>query len=153
MPRCKNLLLIAGLPLLAFALPTFAAGDGTWKDGEETYKKVCAYCHDAGVSPILRGRQLPPELIKHFVRNGSRAMPAFRITMISDADLDAMALWLQKSPAPSADEKIPQTSAAGNLPAKDKASTSATDSAAKETPATKAADATSTDTTATKPKE
>ena len=121
MPRCKNVLLAVGLPLIAFSLPTFASGDGKWKSGEETYKKVCTYCHDAGVSPILRGRQLPPELIKHFVRNGSRAMPAFKPTHISDADLDALAAWIQNSPAPAADEKIPQTSAAGTLPAKDAA--------------------------------
>lgn len=121
MSRCKPLLLAVGLPLLAFSLPTLAAGDGKWKSGEETYKKVCSYCHDAGVSPILRGRQLPPELIKHFVRNGSRAMPAFRATQISDTELEAMAAWIQQSPAPSAAEKIPQTSAAGTLPAKDAA--------------------------------
>lgn len=121
MPRCKRLLLAVGLPLIAFSMPTLAAGDGTWKSGEETYKKICSYCHDAGVSPILRGRQLPPELIKHFVRNGSRAMPAFRATQINDTDLEALAAWIQKSPAPAADEKIPQTSAAGTLPAKDAA--------------------------------
>lgn len=126
MPRCKSLLLAVSLPLIAFSVPSFAAGDGKWTSGEEAYKKVCAYCHDAGVSPILRGRQLPPELIKHFVRNGSRAMPAFKQTFLSDTDLDALAVWLQKSPAPAADENIPQTTAAGNKPKADAAPAAST---------------------------
>jgi mono/diheme cytochrome c family protein len=44
---------------------------------------------------------LTPEIIKQFVRNGVSVMPFFRKTEISDADLDALALYLSTPQAPS----------------------------------------------------
>ena len=45
------------------APPVAPAGDFVWKDGTEVYAKVCAYCHDQGVGPVIRGRALPPVFI------------------------------------------------------------------------------------------
>ena len=87
--------------------------------GEAVFRKVCAPCHGAGPgndgSPMLPGtaklqakyqgavpaalekrRDLTAEALRVFVRNGVGAMPRFRKTEISDADIDAMAAWLQE---------------------------------------------------------
>jgi 4-cresol dehydrogenase (hydroxylating) cytochrome subunit len=67
---------------VALAAPPVARNEGfVWKDGPEVYAKVCAYCHEQGVGPVLRSRALPPVYIRTVVRNGNRAMPAFRTTV------------------------------------------------------------------------
>lgn len=76
--------LIVGVGLIA-AVGTAAAGQ--WRDGGQVYEKVCKHCHEAGVGPVLRGRNLPQEYIQRVVRHGNRAMPAFRTTEIDDASL------------------------------------------------------------------
>lgn len=58
-----------------------------WRDGGEVYDKVCGYCHEANVGPVLKGRALPEEYIRNVVRMGNRAMPAFRPSEIDDATL------------------------------------------------------------------
>ena len=90
--------------------------------GEAVFRKVCAPCHGAGPgndgSPMLPGtaklqakyqgavpaalekrRDLSADALRVFVRNGVGAMPRFRKTEISDADIDAMAAWLASQPA------------------------------------------------------
>lgn len=66
---------------------------------EAIYAKTCGYCHGARVGPILRGRKLPVELITAYVRSGPRAMPAFRPTEISNAELAALAKWINAAQA------------------------------------------------------
>ncbi|BAL25219.1 cytochrome c [Azoarcus sp. KH32C] len=58
-----------------------------WRDGAHVYEKVCRYCHEAGVGPVIRGRNLPVEYVQRVVRFGNRAMPAFRPSEIDDASL------------------------------------------------------------------
>jgi mono/diheme cytochrome c family protein len=65
-----------------------------WKDGSEVYAKVCAYCHDQGVGPVIRGRALPPAYIRTIVRNGNRAMPSFRAAEIDDGSLAKLAEYI-----------------------------------------------------------
>lgn len=43
--------------------PAFPAGDGIWRGGADIYSKICTYCHDAGVGPLIEGRHLPPEAV------------------------------------------------------------------------------------------
>lgn len=69
----------------------------TWKDGAEVYTKVCGLCHDTKVGPALRGRDLDPLYIKLMVRNGSRAMPAFRASEIDDRSLEKLAEYVSKT--------------------------------------------------------
>lgn len=63
------------------------------------YAKTCGYCHGQHVAPVIRGRNLPPQIIAQYVRSGPRAMPAFRPTEISDAELKALAQWVSTSKA------------------------------------------------------
>ncbi|AYH44788.1 cytochrome c [Azoarcus sp. DN11] len=72
------------------AIAALVAGGGAqaaWRDGGEVYEKVCRYCHEANVGPVLKGRALPEEYIRRVVRMGNRAMPAFRPSEIDDATL------------------------------------------------------------------
>lgn len=79
--------------LLAAAAALVAAGSanadstGKWQSSQEIYDKVCGYCHEANVGPVITGRNLMPEYIQAIVRNGNRAMPAFRESEINDAAL------------------------------------------------------------------
>lgn len=84
---------------LTFSLPSYADGTGNWANGEETYRKVCAYCHEAGVGPYLLGRQFPAVVIEYMARNGSRAMPAMKPSFIDDVALKNVAEFIEKSPA------------------------------------------------------
>jgi hypothetical protein len=69
---------------------------------EQVYQQVCMSCHAVGVGPVITGRDLPPEAIKLFVRNGNRAMPAFPESMIDNETLDRVAELVSKSKAPAA---------------------------------------------------
>lgn len=63
--------------------------------GMRVYNQTCAYCHDHGVGPVIRQRGLDPAAVRLMVRHGWLAMPAFRSTEISDAELDAVAVMLR----------------------------------------------------------
>ena len=71
----------------------------TWKDGAEVYTKICALCHETSVGPTLLGRGLDPLYIRLIVRNGSRAMPAFRISEIDDQSLEKLGEYVSKAEA------------------------------------------------------
>ncbi|MCG7757325.1 MAG: cytochrome c [Nitrosomonas sp.] len=70
-----------------------------WKDGAEIYAKICAYCHEAQVGPQIRNRDLPAAYIRAVVRNGNRAMPAFRPSEIDDESLVKLADFISKKEA------------------------------------------------------
>ena len=78
-----------------------AAGgvQAAWRDGGEVYDKVCRYCHEANVGPVLKGRALPPEYVQRVVRMGNRAMPAFRPSEIDEATLADVARRVSGSAA------------------------------------------------------
>ncbi len=71
-----------------------ATSNFRWKDGPEVYAKVCSYCHDQQIGPVIRGRSLPPAYISAVVRNGNRAMPAFRASEIDDESLKKVAEYI-----------------------------------------------------------
>lgn len=85
--------------LVASGCADFATAAPTPRAPETVYAKTCGYCHGQHVGPIIRGRGLPPEVIKQYVRTGPRSMVAFRPTEISDAELDALAKWVNASKA------------------------------------------------------
>lgn len=91
-------LLIASV---ALATAGHAAADSTgrWQNGQEAYRKVCAYCHEANVGPVLTGRNLPPAYLTTIVRMGNRAMPAFRPSEINDEVLNSLAQFISASPS------------------------------------------------------
>lgn len=80
--------------------PAYAAGNGVWKSGADTYSKICTYCHDAGVGPVLKARKLPPEMITKIVRHGLIEMPAFPESFIDNKTLQDLARYIQESDAP-----------------------------------------------------
>jgi mono/diheme cytochrome c family protein len=70
-----------------------------WKDGAQVYAGVCVYCHESGVGPRIRNRDLPSAYIRTVVRNGNRAMPAFRLSEIDDESLTKLADFISRSKA------------------------------------------------------
>ena len=82
---------------LASAGRAAADSTGRWQSGQEADKKVCAYCHEANVGPVLTGRNLPPAYITSVVRAGNQAMPAFRPSEIDDGTLNSLARMIAAS--------------------------------------------------------
>jgi mono/diheme cytochrome c family protein len=120
MTRACRLLMLMALGLVAPASAQTTPADATAIGrGRVVYQTWCATCHSAGegmpgtaalrvkyksqpaVSAVLTERtNLTAASIKFFVRNGVSVMPFFRKTEISDADLEAMALFLTRRGTP-----------------------------------------------------
>jgi len=92
MKTCRGFALLA----VALFLQTVQAAEDE-RSGDVVYQKVCQYCHETGVGPEIRSRELPAIYITHVVRNGFRAMPAFRPTEISDRELERIASFIQRN--------------------------------------------------------
>jgi 4-cresol dehydrogenase (hydroxylating) cytochrome subunit len=92
----------AAVVVCAMLLPDlgWAQAAGQWRDAKQMYAQTCAYCHGAGVAVELLGSGLPPEYIASVIRNGLRAMPAFRPSDFNDADIAALVEMITASPAP-----------------------------------------------------
>ena len=115
--RMRHESALAGLALAALIICGPGLADepsDPYATGRAVYAKWCAPCHDPGVSHpgtnaltvkyqgvksgiLLEWKDLPPELVRHLVRNGISVMPQFRKTEISDADLDALAKFLSRN--------------------------------------------------------
>lgn len=93
---------LAAVAALAASGHANADSSGKWQSSQEIYDKVCGYCHEANVGPVITGRNLMPEYIQAIVRNGNRAMPAFRESEINDAALAGVVKLVSTSPAPAA---------------------------------------------------
>lgn len=63
-------------------------------DAPKTYQDRCVFCHETNVGPSLRGRGLDPGYVKLVLRNGSRAMPQFRATEVSEQELAQLTAYL-----------------------------------------------------------
>lgn len=108
---------LAGAAGLATAQPAgpalAAAGPSVAGHGQQVFQKWCAPCH--GPAPRLAGtlalqnkykgelpaaleqrRDLTPEIVSYFVRNGVAWMAPFRKTEVSDADLADLGAYLAK---------------------------------------------------------
>ena len=113
----------AGTALLfAFLLGTRAQAqiDSTVKKGSDTFQYWCATCHGRGpgqpgttaLTAKYKGQRpglldertdLTPQGVRFAVRRGISIMPFFRKTELTDADLEAVVLYLTRSrnPTPS----------------------------------------------------
>lgn len=69
------------------------------REPEYLYARTCGYCHGHNIAPIIRGRNLAPAVTAAIVRSGMGAMPAFKPTEITDAELEALSQWLSESEA------------------------------------------------------
>jgi mono/diheme cytochrome c family protein len=72
---------------------------GQWDSPKQMYVATCGGCHGVGVGPPILGQALPEPYIRYIARNGRRAMPPFRPTDYSDADLATLATWIDAQPA------------------------------------------------------
>ena len=88
-----------------FVTPAQAAGG---RSAQQVFADTCAFCHGHEIAPgvpiifDIRGRKLPPAVIKTFVRQGIGSMPAFTQTQITEDELAQLAQWLSTVEAPPA---------------------------------------------------
>lgn len=110
--KMKLMLAAAALWWAAGAAGEAAEPRGT-DSGAEVFATHCATCHDTGVShpgtlalQATRGREfavleertdLTPDYVREIVRHGLRGMPPFRLTELSDAEVEAVARYIGKS--------------------------------------------------------
>lgn len=96
---------IAGFMLMIAPL-AFAAESGTknpaatlqWQSAEHIWRSSCQYCHEnTPFAPKVLGRNLPVELSRYFIRNGGAGMPVFRLSELSDAEVEMLAQWIYQS--------------------------------------------------------
>ena len=97
--------------LAVSASDAFAQNAPDLKRGNDAYQYWCATCHGRGpgnpgttalsakykqaLPGVLEDRtDLTPQAIRFNVRRGTSIMPFFRKTEVSDADLEAIALYL-----------------------------------------------------------
>ncbi len=67
------------------------------RQGRELFNSHCATCHPnamAGLGPAIINKPLPESLIRFQIRNGLGVMPAFDETILSDAEVEAIAEYL-----------------------------------------------------------
>lgn len=112
----KTVLRLAVMALVMAAGAAQAADSAVIERGQAVYRQWCIACHGAGqhtpgtmalffkyegkVPPMLEQRgDLPPEVLRVFVRNGVSVMPSFRKTEISDGDIDAIGAYLKHASA------------------------------------------------------
>lgn len=98
-----NTAVVAAAMAVLFAIAPskgWAQAAGQWRDANHVYSKICGNCHEIGVGPVIKGRNLDPDYYQSVVRHGMRAMPAFRPTDVDDVMLRQVAEMLSKSPAP-----------------------------------------------------
>jgi (+)-pinoresinol hydroxylase len=92
--------------------PSFS--DPKVQHGYQVFEKWCAPCHAPGPrhpgtqaleakykgtdtpAPLEERKDLTPDLVKYFVRNGVSIMPPFRKTEITDAELDDLGAYLSR---------------------------------------------------------
>ena len=111
-PICVALAgIVAGL-----VLANGAALAASAENGKTAYvKNGCWQCHGllgqgsviTSNGTILANSQLPFDVFKNFVRSSNRAMPPYRETMLSDADLADIYAYLQSVPKPPDVNSIP----------------------------------------------
>ena len=97
MCRCFSLNFIRTFALLSVAIFAQVGLADQQRSGEALYQDICQYCHDTGIGPQLWARQLPSSYISYVVRHGQKAMPAFRLTEISKAELTRVATFIETS--------------------------------------------------------
>ena len=104
-------MMLAGLALVMASRGQGAAPPATpVRDGEAIFKDKCIYCHDVrgwgtralarrvppGQELLTRRDALPADFVKIAVRRGIGSMPGFTPTDLSDAEVAAVADWLDR---------------------------------------------------------
>jgi mono/diheme cytochrome c family protein len=112
----RSIFALSGLSLAFCASAAFAQGADV-EHGKKLYDYWCSTCHGAGpghpgtqsLDVKYKGKlpaqleertDLSPAIVKLFVRRGVYAMPFFRKTELTDADLEAVAAYLARNRKP-----------------------------------------------------
>lgn len=94
---------LAGMAAAAIGMSVAASAQASYevepRDPQFIYDRTCGYCHGHNIGPIILGRNLPAPVISAIVRSGNGAMPAFKPTEITDAELAALAEWISTADA------------------------------------------------------
>lgn len=112
-----GILIMATVPLLAAAAACMAAPKAkpAQVSGRDVYDRNCAACHDdhaqapgtialatrdgnPAQAALTARDNLDPTMVAFVVRHGINAMPPFRKSQITDAELAAMSAWLATKP-------------------------------------------------------
>lgn len=99
--RACGLILLALCPLRA----ANAQSAGEWSSSEQLWSRTCSYCHNDSLAAELRGAGAARAAIIGAVRRGPGAMPAFAPSVVTDAELAALADWLAAQKKPMSDER------------------------------------------------
>lgn len=78
--------------------PDFRAPSPEVARGEVLFRKFCYQCHPngaGGLGPAINNKPLPEVAIRTQIRKGVGAMPAFDDSWLSDADVAAIAEYVQ----------------------------------------------------------
>jgi mono/diheme cytochrome c family protein len=111
-----TLLRLTNLALVLAAGAVQAADKVTIERGQSVYQQWCIACHGPGqhtpgtmalffkyegkVPPMLEHRSdLNVDTLRVYVRQGVSVMPSFRKTEVSDADIDAIGVYLKHTAA------------------------------------------------------
>jgi mono/diheme cytochrome c family protein len=127
-PQTLAIQKLALLALSAAVAGRAEAAAPSAEHGHDTFQRVCAPCHGRGagldgskmlpgaaalaakykgsVSPYLEERSdLAADQIRFFVRGGTGAMPMFRKTEVTDAQIDDIAAYIAASAKASSPQK------------------------------------------------
>jgi len=99
--------LVSGLIVLALCpfAPAHAQAAGEWSGSEQLWSRTCSYCHNDGLAADLRGAGVARAAIIGAARLGPGGMPPFAPSVVSDAELGALAQWLAAQKKPVSDER------------------------------------------------
>ena len=103
----------AASPWTLFPSPPAPPATSAVARGAEVFQGRCEICHGGGVdragtlslrakydgakpARLEERRDLTPQVVKFYVRNGSGMMPFFRKTEVSDTELDDLAAYLSR---------------------------------------------------------
>jgi (+)-pinoresinol hydroxylase len=102
---------IAAEPAISWTLKPVPPGADP---GKVAFENACAVCHGEGAdhpgtsslqikyggklpAPLEQRKDLKPELVRVYVRNGFAMMPRFRKTELSDEQVEAIARYLSRA--------------------------------------------------------
>ncbi|MBM7061037.1 c-type cytochrome [Pseudomonas sp. UL073] len=114
MKRWLGILLVTAWGTVIAAQPE---GKVSAARGKEVFQQWCAACHAPGIrhpgtlaleakykgavpAALEERKDLAPQFITYFVRNGVSIMPFFRKTEVSDQDLEALTRYLTEGKTP-----------------------------------------------------
>lgn len=121
MTRTSILLLALAAGAVQAAQPAPGSAPAALHPGKALFDRWCAECHAPGhghpgtqqlerirgakLAVLEQRRDLTPDVVRAFVRNGMNAMPAYRPSEITDADLSLIGSYLSRTKVASQQQR------------------------------------------------